>query len=154
MIQLGYYPAQQQQDESMDFDPNYDPSDFLMTKKDSTEEQEPMQVQEAQSYQEGYDYAGAIQDGAGGDELQTQQQNFYGAYAQQSFGVGDYSFQSQSQTMMQEDYSQSQPMVVSDGGGLADLEISDSDDEDQNDENNSSENHANTSKEDEGGLWF
>ncbi|XP_070491239.1 transcription initiation factor TFIID subunit 1 [Chironomus tepperi] len=148
MIQLGYYSGQQQQDESMDFDPNYDPSDFLLSKNPS--EQEPIPQAQQQSFQQdAFMYSGGVpvQEGAGGDDL-TLQQNFYGAYGQQAFNVGDYSFQSQS---IQEEYSQSQP-IISDGGGLADLEISDSDD-DENEENNTSENQADTSK-DEDGLWF
>lgn len=137
MIQLGYYPAQNQQDESLDFDPNYDPSDFLL-KKDSTS-QEPMQ----QYQQESFEYSSGIQiqEGAGGDEI-NMQQSYYSSFS----GQQDYSFQSQS---TQEEYSQPQLNV---GGGLADLEISDSDDDDD-DENNTSGNQANTSK-DEGELWF
>lgn len=161
MIQLGYYPAQQQQDESLDFDPNYDPSDFLI-KKDNVVDQ--LQVQQThQQYQENYDYATGIQEGAGGDEIQLAQQSFgYGTYSQQqqAFNVGDYSFQSQTQqiqqqSLMQEDFTQSQQQLIipNDGGGLADLEISDSDDDDDPiDETNTSENPADTSKDD--GLWF
>lgn len=147
MIQLGYYSGQQQQDESMDFDPNYDPSDFLLRKDPSEQEQIPQPLQPLQ--EDAFMYSGGIpvQEGAGGDDL-TLQQNFYGAYGQPAFNVGDYSFPSQP---MQEDYSQSQ-QIISDGGGLADLEISDSDD-DENEENNTSENMADTSK-DEDGLWF
>lgn len=149
MIQLGYYAGQQPQDESMDFDPNYDPSDFLMTKTTPGQEQIQQPQQQQQFQQDAFMYSSGIpvQEGAGGDDL-TLQQNFYGAYNQQAFNVGDYSFQSQS---IQEEYSQSQ-QIIGDGGGLADLEISDSDD-DENDENNTSENLADTSKE-EDGLWF
>ena len=156
MIQLGYYPAQQQQDDgSMDFDPNYDPSDFLM-KKDSNVQVQTVVPSHIQQYQENYDYE--VQEGAGGDEIQIQQQqnqNYYGTYEQQSAFNVDYSFQTQ-QTVP-EDFSQQQQqqpqMMIPDGGGLADLEISDSDDEDQEEENNTSENQADTSKDDDG-LWF
>lgn len=156
MIQLGYYSNSQPhpQDESLDFDPNYDPSDFLM-KKDPNDEPEPTVVQ--QQYQEPFDYASQIADGAGGDEIQ--QQDYYGSFAQQSFNVNDFGFQ---QPQAQEaDYSQpqtqpqQQPLMPNDGGGLDDLEISDSDDEDdQNEEPDLSQNPADTSKEDDEGLWF
>jgi hypothetical protein len=161
MIQLGYYPPQQQ-DESMDFeDPNYDPSDFLLKKPatasaaSASQEQIPI-TQTHQQYQESFDFSAEIQEGAGGDEIQMQQNYFssYGTQQQQAFNVGDYSFQQQS--MMQEDFSQSQqqlqPNLANDGGGLADLEISDSD-SDSMDDVNISENPADTSK-DDGGLWF
>lgn len=141
MIQLGYYP-QQHADEA-DFDPDYDPSAFLMNKKDSNN-QEPMQQQQQpqQTYQQEqtYSYAGGIQEGAGGDEINMQQQYNYAYGTQQSF-MGDYTFQSQS---AQEEFSQTQQ--INDGGVLADLEISDSDDDD-NDPNNTSENQGD-------GLWF
>lgn len=157
MIQLGYYPTPQQQDESLDFDPNYDPSDFLI-KKDSNVsddgEQAILQQVQQQPYQENYEYPSAIQEAAGGDEI-IQPNYFYGQQQQQS-SFTDYSFQSQQQSIMQEDFSQSQAMM-SDGGGLADLEISDSEDDDENDQNeetNTSENPVNTSKDDEDGLWF
>lgn len=156
MIQLGYYSTSQpaHHDESLDFDPNYDPSDFLI-KKDSTAAQpEPIQ----QLYQEPYEYASNIPEGAVGDELQ--QQSYYGSFAPQAFNANDFGFQ-QPQQMSQEDYSQpqlqAQPqiMIPSDGGGLADLEISDSDDEgDQAEEMNTSQVPADTSKDDDDGLWF
>jgi transcription initiation factor TFIID subunit 1 len=150
MIQMAYYPSQPQQDESMDFDPNYDPSDFLMKKDPNV----PIPPQAQESFQDGsYDYSASIQEGAGGDEVQMQQ-NYYGTFNQQSFNVADYSFQQQQQQsqqpMLQEDYSQSQP---NDGGGLADLEISESsEDENENEANDNSENVADTSK--DGDLWF
>lgn len=160
MIQLGYYSTNQQQqhDESIDFDPNYDPSDFLMKKDEN--EQLPVVVQQHQQqqvqYQESFEYAAAANiQGVETDEMQ--QQNYYGTFAQQSFSVNDFGFQ-----QPQEDYSQQQQtqlqqqqmMIPSDGGGLADLEISDSDDEgDQNEELSSSQNPADTNKE-EDGLWF
>lgn len=152
MIQLGYYAtAPHPQDESIDFDPNYDPSDFLL-KKDAQPEPVPLQ-----QYQEPYEFPAGIQDGAGGDEMQ---QNYYGSFAQQSFNVNDFGFQQPQQQMSQEDYSQpmqSQPQLMNpnDGGGLADLEISDSDDEDDQPEAmNTSQNQVDTSKEDDDGLWF
>lgn len=156
MIQLGYYAntQQTQQDESLDFDPNYDPSDFLM-KKDSTPQPELVQQP---IYQEPYDYASAIPEAVGVDEMQ-QQPNYYGSFAQQSFNANDFGFQ-QPQQVAQDDYSQLQPqqpqlMIPNDGGGLADLEISDSDDEDEpNEELNTSQNQADTSKDDDDGLWF
>lgn len=162
MIQLGYYATQPtNQDESLDFDPNYDPSDFLI-KKDSTVPPEQVEPQ----YQEPYEYAqaGAMQDVAVTDEMQ-QQQSYYGSFAQQSFNVNDFGFQ-QPQQMSQEDYSQQQVqqpqpqlMIPSDGGGLADLEISDSDDDDDNNEevnDGQPQIPMDTSKEDEDGegLWF
>lgn len=161
MIQLGYYSTQPpNQDESLDFDPNYDPSDFLM-KKDSSQP-EPM-VENQPQYQEDYDYAQVgMQEPNDVDEMQ--QQNYYGSFAQQSFNVSDFGFQ-QPQTMAQDDFSQSQMqqqqqqlMIPSDGGGLADLEISDSedDDDDNNEDTSGQQNQADTSKEDEdgSGLWF
>lgn len=159
MIQLGYYPtAQQSQDESMDFDPNYDPSDFLM-KKDSEEPapiiQQQQQTQQLQQYQENYDYssvaAGAIQEGAGGDEIQT---NYYGGFNQPAFNVsgGEFSaYQQSAQDDFMQQPQQQQQLLPADGSVLADLEISDSDDEE--DQNESNENPAETSKDDDG-LWF
>ena len=153
MIQLGYYSTnqQQQQDESIDFDPNYDPSDFLM-KKDETE-QLPAVIQHQQQYQESYEYSSNNIQGVEADEIQ--QQNYYGTFAQQSFSVNDFGFQQPA--MPQEDYSQQQTqqqqmMIPADGGGLADLEISDSDDEDDANEE-MPQNSADTSKDDDG-LWF
>lgn len=144
MIQLGYYPAQQAQDESMDFDPNYDPSDFLIKKDSNVEEPQPP-VQ--QQYQENYDYSqSGIQEGAGGDEVT---QNYYGAYGQPAFNVGDYAFQPNQEEFMQQPQAQ---LIPADGSALADLEISDSDDEDQN-ESTETPALADTSKEDDG-LWF
>lgn len=155
MIQLGYYATQPTtQDESLDFDPNYDPSDFLM-KKDSTPQPELVQQP---IYQEPYDYASTIPEAVGVDEMQ-QQPNYYGSFAQQSFNANDFGFQ-QPQQLTQDVYSELQPqqpqlMIPNDGGGLADLEISDSDDEDEpNEELNTSQNQADTSKEDDDGLWF
>lgn len=153
MIQLGYYSnSQQAPDESIDFDPNYDPSDFLI-KKDTTVEPDVVQIQ--QQYNEPYDYANNVPEQVSVDEIQ-QQQNFYGSFANQSFNDNDFSFQ-QPQQMSQDDYSQQmqQPPLQNDGGGLADLEISDSDDEDEPTEDLSlSQNQADTSKEDDDGLWF
>lgn len=157
MIQLGYYAntTQPHHDESLDFDPNYDPSDFLI-KKDSNVEPEIMQPQQ---YQEPYDYANQVAEGASGDEI-LPQQNYYGSFTQQSFNANDFGFQ-QPQQIAQDDFSQQQVqqqpqlMIPNDGGGLADLDISDSDDEDEpNEELNSSQNQADTSKEDDEGLWF
>lgn len=163
MIQLGYYPSTQPtapQDESIDFDPNYDPSDFLIKKDSSAAQLE--QIQPQQQYQDAYDYAANMQEAVGGDEMQ-QQPNYYGSFAQQSFNDNDFGFQ-QPQQMSQEDYSQPQQpqaqlMIPSDGGGLADLDISDSDDEDDQmeqveDVNTSTQNPADTSKDDDDGLWF
>lgn len=164
MIQLGYFAAQPpNQDESLDFDPNYDPSDFLI-KKDTTVQPELMS-QEQPQFPEPYEYAQAsgIPEVAMPDEMQ-QQQGYYGSFAQQAFNVNDFGFQ-QPQTLSQEDYSQPQvqqpqPQLMnpSDGGGLADLEISDSDDDDDNNEevNSAPPNPMDTSKEDEDGdgLWF
>lgn len=142
MIQLGYYPAQTTHDESMDFDPNYDPSDFLL-KKDSTA-QEPVQPPQ-QQFPETFDYSqSAIQEGAGADEVT---QNYYGAYGQPAFNVGEFAYQPPQEDFMQQ---QQQQLIPADGSALADLEISDSDDEDQNESN---ENPVDTSKEDDG-LWF
>lgn len=166
MIQLGYYATQPtNQDESIDFDPNYDPSDFLI-KKDSTAQPDQLS-QEQPQYQEPYEYAQAssMPDVPITDEMQ-QQQNYYGAFAQESFNVNDFGFQQpQAISMSQDDYSQpqvqmQQPQLMnpSDGGGLADLEISDSDDDDDNNEedNSAPQNPMETSKEDEDGdgLWF
>lgn len=158
MIQLGYYSTTQQhaQDESLDFDPNYDPSDFLI-KKDASPPLE--QIQPQQAYQEPYEYSSNLQEAAVGDEMQ--QQNYYGSFAQQSFNANDFGFQ-QPQQMSQEDYSQSQTqplMIPNDGGGLADLEISDSEDEDEpveelNANTSIPPNPADTSKDDDDGLWF
>lgn len=157
MIQLGYYAntQQQQHDESLDFDPNYDPSDFLMKKDTDTQPE----LLEQQQYQEPYDYASNIPEGTGADELQ-QQPNYYGSFAQQSFNANDFGFQ-QPQQIAQDDYSQLQPlqqpqlMIPNDGGGLADLEISDSDDEDEpTEEANTPQNQTDTSKDDDEGLWF
>jgi hypothetical protein len=146
MIQLGYYPTQQSQDESMDFDPNYDPSDFLM-KKDSSSQESQLPQQQQQQYQESFDYSAVgIQEGAGGDEINPT--FFSGAYQQPAFG--DFSaYQQQSQ---EEFMPQQQQLMSADGSGgvLADLEISDSDDDE--DQNESNEN-PDTSKE-EDGLWF
>jgi hypothetical protein len=148
MIQLGYFAAQPpNQDESIDFDPNYDPSDFLI-KKDSTVQPEEIMPEQPQ-YQEPYEYAqaGSLPEPTETDELQQQQQSYYGSFAQQTFNANDFGFQ------------QPQLMNQSDGGGLADLEISDSDDDDDdNNEEVSSapQNPVDTSKEDEDGdgLWF
>lgn len=164
MIQLGYYStSQQQQEESSDFDPNYDPnydpSDFLI-KKDENAQPDAVVVQQ---YREPYEYASHAPEGAGTEDMQ-QMQNYYGAFAQESFNVNDFGFQ-QPQQMQQDDFSQSQPPVqpqmmnTNDGGGLADLEISDSDDEDGEEGNatqemDTSQNTADTSKEDDVGLWF
>lgn len=150
MIQLGYYSTSQpNQDESLDFDPNYDPSDFLI-KKDSSAPPE----QEQPQYQEPYEYAqpSGMQEPTDNEDMQ--QQNYYGSFAQQSFNVNDFGFQ-QPQQMSQDDYSQpqiQQPQLMnpSDGGGLADLEISDSDDDDEE----APSNPVDTSKEDEEGIWF
>lgn len=162
MIQLGFYSTTQQQaqDESLDFDPNYDPSDFLI-KKDETAQDAPEEIQAPTHYQEPYEYSGNLQEAAVGDELQ-QQQNYYGSFAQQSFNVNDFGFQ-QPQQLSQDDFnqsqSQSQPqiMIPNDGGGLADLEISDSEDEEDTvDEMNTSAatNPGDISKDDDDGLWF
>lgn len=158
MIQLGYYSTTQppNQDESIDFDPNYDPSDFLMKKDPSAHSEEHLQ-QIQQQYQESYEYSGQMQEAAD-NELQ-QQQNYYGTFAQQSFNVSDFGFQ-QPQQIAQEDYSQQQVqqqlVMPNDGGGLADLEISDSDDEGEQttDEINTSQSQADTSKDDDYGLYF
>jgi hypothetical protein len=153
MIQLGYYNTQQQaQDESLDFDPNYDPSDFLL-KKDSDVQPEPVPV--TQQYQESYDYSSNIAEGAVADEVQPQ---YYNTFGHQSFAASDFGFQ-QPQAM-EADYSQSQSqpqqlLMPNDGGGLADLDISDSDDEDdQNEAADATQNPADTSKDDDEGLWF
>lgn len=161
MIQLGYYSTNQQPtpDESIDFDPNYDPSDFLI-KKDSTVEPEIIEEhQQQQQYEEPqFEFPTNNQEGIVSDDLQ-QQQNFYGSFSQQSFNVNDFGFQ-QPQQMLQDDYSQSQTqpmMTTNDGGGLADLEISDSDDEDEpNDEEMIPVQNTvpDTSKDDDDGLWF
>lgn len=150
MIQLGYYHTQQQQqqqshEESMDFDPNYDPSDFLIQKKDS-DSQEAIQPVAQPSYQENYDFPVAgIQEGAGGDEIQP---NYYSGFNQPAFNVGEFAaYQQQDEFLPQQPQQQLMP---DDGSVLADLEISDSDDEEQNESN---ENPADTSKE-EDGLWF
>lgn len=157
MIQLGYYSTSQQpQEESNDFDPNYDPnydpSDFLI-KKDEPEAIDPQQ------YQEPYEYASQVPEAPAQDGMQ---QSYYGSFAPESFNVNDFGFQ-QPQQMQQDEYSQSQPstqqvMIPNDGGGLADLDISDSDDEDVeaevNESLNTSQNAAETSKEDDVGLWF
>lgn len=150
MIQLGYYSTQQPQDESMDFDPNYDPSDFLMKKEDQNQQQ-PIQQQQNQQYQENYNYlpAGGIQEGAGGDEIA---QDYYSGFGQQAFNVTDYpSYQQQQPQHTQEEYmQQQQQQQAMPSDVLDDLDISDSDDEDQNESN---ENAADTSKDDDG-LWF
>lgn len=142
MIQLGYYSQQQSQlDESNDFE-NYDPSEFLLKKEEAAAP--PPVVQEQMQYQQ--EYYPNIPDGAsGGDELS--QQNFYSSFSQQSFTTSDYNFQ---QPQVQEDLSLSQPAPII-GSGLDDLDISDSDDDDQA---NTSNNQADTSKEDDDGLWF
>ena len=148
MIQLGYYSAQQTQDESMDFDPNYDPSDFLMKKESNTQVQ--AQVQQQQQYQENFDYSQAgIQEGAGGDEVS---QNYYNNFNQQQFNMGDFAFQQPQEDFMQsqQQQQQQQQIIPPDGSALDDLDISESSDEDQNESN---ENAADTSKEDDG-LWF
>lgn len=147
MIQLGYYSQQQSQlDESNDFE-NYDPSEFLLKKEEAAFEP-PLVAQEPMQYQQ--EYYSNIQEGAGGDELS--QQNFYSSFSQQSFSTSDYNFQ---QPHVQEDLSSSQQptAIIADGGGLDDLDISDSDDDDQNPANTSN-NQADTSKEDDDGLWF
>lgn len=157
MIQLGYYNTQQQQqDESLDFDPNYDPSDFLL-KKDSDDQPEPVPV--TQQYQESFDYASNIAEAAVGDE--TQQQNYYSSFGQQSFNASDFGFQQPQATALDVDYSQSQSqpqqlLMPNDGGGLADLDISDSDDEDEQNEAvaDVTQNPVDTSKDDDDGLWF
>lgn len=150
MIQLGYYPAQQSHEESMDFDPNYDPSDFLIQKKDS-DSQDAMPVVQ-QTYQENYEFPAAvgIQEGAGGDEIQP---NYYSGFNQQAFNVGEFSAYQQphqDEFIQQQPPPQQQLIMPDDGSVLADLEISDSDDEEQNE---STENPVDTSKE-EDGLWF
>lgn len=155
MIQLGYYNSQQQQhEESLDFDANYDPSDFLI-KKDSSGQDSAMHIQ--QQYSEPYDYANTAPEQPASDEAQLQQQqNFYGSFSNQAFNANDFSFQ-QPQQMSQDEYSQPQMQPpLPDGGGLADLEISDSDDEGEPVEemNTSNTNQADTSKEDDDGLWF
>lgn len=160
MIQLGYYStSQQQHEESSEFDPNYDPnydpSDFLI-KKDSDVQPETI---DPQQYQEPYEYASHVPEAANQEDMH-QMQNYYGAFAQDSFNVNDFGFQ-QPQQMQQDEFSiQSQPSTQpqgNDGGGLADLEISDSDDEDgeveANEEMDISQNQADASKEDVG-LWF
>lgn len=163
MIQLGYYStSQQQQDESIDFDPNYDPSDFLI-KKDSSAQPEPLTLTQLPPYQESYEYASNLPEVVSGGEEMQQQPSYYGSFAQQSFNVNDFGFQ-QPQPMQQDDYSQSQPsqpqmMIPSDGAGLglADLEISDSEDEDDTEmpgDMSGVEQPADTSKDDDDGLWF
>lgn len=157
MIQLGYYSQQQTAlEESNDFE-NYDPSDFLMKKDDQPPEpefepEEPaMPVQEQMQYQQEY-FETSIQDSAGGDEVS--QQNFYSSFSQQSFSTADYNFQQPSQ----DDLSQSQPpTAIASGGGLDDLDISDSDDDDDEPAQASTsqtQQQADTSKEDDDGLWF
>lgn len=156
MIQL-YSQQQTALEESNDFE-NYDPSDFLMKKDDQPPEpqfepEEPamQQVQEQMQYQQEY-YETSIQDGAGGDEVS--QQNFYSSFSQQSFSTADYNFQQPSQ----DDLSQSQPTTaIASGGGLDDLDISDSDDDDDEPTQASTsqtQQQADTSKEDDDGLWF
>lgn len=155
MIQLGYYSnSQTQQDESLDFDPNYDPSDFLL-KKDPAAQPDLGNVQPESQYQEPYEYQTGMIDNTAGGEMEMQQQpSFYGSFSDQPYT--DFGFQ-QPQQMPQEDYSQPQVQLQpppNDGGGLADLEISDSDDEDdQNEEVAATQNQADTSKDDDG-LWF
>lgn len=155
MIQLGYYSQQQTAlDESNDFE-NYDPSDFLMKKDEPAEyeaQQPVMQEQEQMQYQQ--EYYSNIQDAAGGDEVS--QQNFYSSFSQQQFSTSDYNFQQP----MQEDLSQSQPpppVAIASGGGLDDLDISDSDDDEPDEpeaEATTSQNQADTSKDEDDGLWF
>jgi hypothetical protein len=147
MIQLGYYSNQQvNQDESIDF----------LIKKDPNAEPESMEMQpQQQEYQESFDFAANIAEGAGGDEIQ--QASYYGSFGQQSFNANDFGFQ-QPQQQMEADYTQLQQQpqqeLINDDGGLADLEISDSDDEDdQVDEANTSQNLADTSKEDDDQGW-
>ncbi|CRK95113.1 CLUMA_CG008591, isoform A [Clunio marinus] len=80
MIQLGYYSTSQQpqQDESMDFDPNYDPSDFLIKKDETTSQpviqiQPPLQPQQPQPYQENFEYSANIQDPSENETAESSQ---------------------------------------------------------------------------------
>jgi hypothetical protein len=152
MIQLGYYSQSQQaqHDESNDFE-NYDPSEFLMKKEEPAYENQPAMAQEPMQYQEPY-YSSNVDEGAGGDDVQPQ--TFYGSFSHESFSASEYNFQQPQMTQLQEDMSQQQP-IIQDGGGLDDLDISDSDDDDE-DQNaaSTSQNQADTSKDDDDGLWF
>lgn len=148
MVQLsgvGFYsqPQQQEQDESIDFDPNYDPSDFLM-KKVSGEDQKQQQPQFYQ--QDSYEYMQK-------DEvIDEQQQGYYSSSYSQAYQVQE--------TVQEVEMQDSQPMQQEqkqDIGISEDLEISDSDEEESkiqisNSQNQSSE--MNTSKEEEDDLWF
>ncbi|XP_030565092.1 transcription initiation factor TFIID subunit 1 isoform X3 [Drosophila novamexicana] len=109
MVQLsgiGYY-AQQQQDESMDVDPNYDPSDFLAMHKPR------------QSFGETYNAQGAFSD------FMSQVQDDSGQYnpAEASTSAAAANMSAQEEEM---------PSTSNDNGmGIdEDLDISDSDDED------------------------
>lgn len=150
MIQLGYFSQPQPaHDESNDFE-NYDPSEFLM-KKDEPSYDPPAVIQEQMDYQESY-YSSTVAEGAGGDVVQ--QQNFYGSFSQESFSASEYNFQQPQVAQMHEESSQQTQPIIQDGGGLDDLDISDSDDDDEQNAASTSQNQADTSKEDDDGLWF
>jgi transcription initiation factor TFIID subunit 1 len=143
MVQLsGFYaqPQQQDQDESIDFDPNYDPSDFLM-KKVAADDQQQQQQQQFSYQQESYENLQA------GELVESQQQNYYSASYSQGANMQEQiqEVEMQEQQMQQQEIQHSADVS---GGGLEDLEISDSDEEESK-----IEISQNTSKEDED-LWF
>lgn len=153
MVQLsgnfysGYsQPAQQQQDDSIDFDPNYDPSEVFLKKKEENMNQ--------QYQSESYDFSQPITENT--EQGQQVQQNFYSSSFTQSY---EYNVQ-QSQLpinpqqpdaeMEEQPNFQQQPF----SSILEDLEVSDSDEEDQKMEIFNTSSDMNTSKEDDGGLFF
>lgn len=131
MVQLGsmvgFYPQQQQQQpEDLDFDPNYDPSDFLMKKEpisvDQQEEQEQYQENES------FEYNSNVQEmsGNGDQELQQNQSYYQPSTFNQSFSSTEFEMQ---QNQQQEEIASQSQLPA--GGDFEDLDVSDSDEEDQ-----------------------
>lgn len=157
MVQLsgiGFYASQapiQTQDESMDFDPN----NFLMKKEIK---QDPYQQQQYQEANDGYEYASEEYNEVPVEHQQQQQQEYYPTSFAQQFAPNDFSglIQIPEHHETQEEMS-AVPIEESGGGGLEDLDISDSDEEPNLKMeifNNEQNVNKDVTPEDDQGLWF
>ena len=164
MVQLsgiGFYASQaaiQAQDESMDFDPN----NFLMKKEIK---QDPYQQQsQYQEANDGYEYAtGEYNEEAveQQDDQQQQQQDYYPTSFAQQFAPSDFTGLIQIPEHEPQEEMSVAPVEAETsgvgGGGLEDLDISDSDEEQPNLKMEIFNNDPNANREpnpDEQGLWF
>lgn len=157
MVQLsgiGFYSQPAQQDESIDFDPNYDPSDFLMKKREESVDQQYQQPASQQYQMDSYEFSQKTETTEDGS--QSQQQSHYASSFSQPYDFNAQQTQPQPELEIQEPQPPQQQQIS--GSILEDLEISDSDEEDQKMEIfNASEGQSsdmNASKEEDVGLWF